>query len=83
MTNIVAIGAAILFCVNDPKKDQCPYLPLDDHAHEEIYIPIEIQTTMNVVATSASVISDSSIIHSYPDPDRDGSVIYFFYKIDF
>jgi hypothetical protein len=82
MTAIIAAGTFILSCVHNSEKDQCPYLPIDDHIHQEINVPIPIRTIANVVATSVAAIIDSSVIYSCPDPNRSGSMVYYFYKKD-
>lgn len=82
MTSIIAAGAFILSCVHNSEKDQCPYLAANDHIHKKINVPIPVRTIANVVATSVTPITDSSIIHSYPDPNRKGSMVYFFYMKD-
>jgi len=82
MMSIIVSGAFILSCMHNSEKDQCPYLAENDHMLEEINVPIPVRTIANVVATSVMPIADSSIIHSYPDPNRRGSMVYFFYKED-
>lgn len=64
----------ILYCPFDPHS--CPYVPPEQHTHNEKYIPLEYQSLIVTVATTAGSIDHDSVVKVIDDPDRAGSKIY-------
>ncbi len=66
------IGALILHCPVDQKKDKCPYLPPEQHTHNEIYVPPNYRSSTVTVATTAGFINHDSVVEVGDDPERPG-----------
>lgn len=68
--------AVMLHCPVDLKKNKCPYLPPEQHNHQEVYIPPEYSNLSISVATSGSTINHPYLIDSYDDKERPGFTIH-------
>jgi hypothetical protein len=73
---IIVAGTLVLSCAYEAKKERCPYLHAEPHALEDFYIPTQYKAIASMVATTAGLIVDTSVLHSYPDPDREGFTIH-------
>jgi len=70
---IAAVGGAlILHCPIDQEKQKCPYLPPEQHTHNEIFVPPPYQNMTVVIATTAGSISHDLLIDVFDDPERPG-----------
>ncbi len=65
-------GSLILYCPFEPQKHTCPYLPPEQHTHNEVYVPPQYQNLVITVATSASAIDHGSLIDIIDDTERPG-----------
>lgn len=75
---IVGISLAfILHCPIDLGEHKCPYLPNNQHTHQEIYIPPQFTQSSVTVATSGTLINHPNIVYQTADPDRSGSTLYY------
>jgi len=65
-------GSLILYCPFEPQKQACPYLPPEQHTHNEVYVPQQYRTISVAVATSASSITHEALIDVIDDDERPG-----------
>ena len=67
----------ILSCPVDIEKEKCPYLPPEQHTHQEPYTFPEAIATSYTVATTAGIIIHDSTFSVEDDPDRPGFKRYY------
>ncbi len=70
------VTGVILNCYFDPQIHPCPYLPPEQHTHNERYVPPQYQNMIVTVATSASTIDHESVVEIFDDPERPGFKIH-------
>lgn len=71
------LTALVLSCPIDIEKEKCPYLPPDQHTHQEPYTLPAYITTSCTIATTAGIILHDSIFKVEDDPDRLGFKKYY------
>ena len=66
----------ILYCPFDKQTHPCPFLPPEQHTHNERYVPPQYLTTIVTVATTAGSLYHDSEVEVIDDPDRPGYKIH-------
>ena len=68
--------AFVLHCPSDVDWKKCPYLPPEQHTHQEVYIPESVPGINVVVTSSGIIVNHPGTVYSYPDENRTGNTIY-------
>ena len=72
---VVGIGL-ILYCSVYQQTHFCPFVPPEQHTHNEKYVPPQyLTTTLTVTSTAGSLYHDSEV-EVIDDPERPGFKIH-------